>query len=113
MLTAVCKLCGENATYSFRTSTATGIEVIGGENEYMPLCRECYTEQSVIQQEQRDFLKALNKESTEDQTTADQKSTESIKQGEGELEGKQSKNCISSSVSKGSDSTNENDDSMN
>lgn len=81
MLTAVCKLCGENATYTFRTSNATGIEVIGGENEYMPLCRECYKEQSKIQQDQREFMSKVAHAETAN-------SNQSLKQGE--LDTKQS-----------------------
>lgn len=41
-LSAVCRMCNLNASFTFRKTSSEEIEVIGGENIYMPLCRMCY-----------------------------------------------------------------------
>lgn len=45
-LTAVCKICGDNASFTHRTCSGQSKELIGGAESYMPLCRECYNEKS-------------------------------------------------------------------
>ena len=41
-MTAVCKLCFRTAHFSKRTTNDTAVEVIGGEDMYIPVCRACY-----------------------------------------------------------------------
>ena len=41
-LTAVCKLCGQAAPFTHRKIETNQIEVIGGEEAYMAVCRDCY-----------------------------------------------------------------------
>ena len=41
-MTAVCKLCFRTAHFSKRTTNDTAVEVIGGEDMYIPVCRSCY-----------------------------------------------------------------------
>lgn len=45
-LSAICKICSNNANYTFRTCAGSNQEMIGGAEMYMPLCRECYNEKS-------------------------------------------------------------------
>lgn len=45
-LTAICKLCKQNASFTFRTASKDCEVMIGGENMYMPLCRECHARES-------------------------------------------------------------------
>lgn len=44
-LAAICKQCNSNAYFTFRTSQDQALELIGGVEAYMPLCRECFNEQ--------------------------------------------------------------------
>lgn len=50
-LTAICKLCKQNASFTFRTASKDCHTMIGGENMYMPLCRECHTRESKLNSE--------------------------------------------------------------
>lgn len=46
-LVSVCADCGDDrALWSFRTTTATALEVIGGADAYKPLCRQCWQRQA-------------------------------------------------------------------
>ena len=45
-LTAICKLCKQNASFTFRTASKDCQTMIGGENMYMPLCRDCHLRES-------------------------------------------------------------------
>ena len=45
-LTAICKLCKQNASFTFRTASKDVQSMIGGENMYMPLCRDCHQRSS-------------------------------------------------------------------
>lgn len=45
-LTAICKICGFNASFTHRTCSGQSKELIGGAESYMPLCRECYNEKT-------------------------------------------------------------------
>jgi len=47
-LTAICKLCKQNASFTFRTASKDCHTMIGGENMYMPLCRECHDRESQL-----------------------------------------------------------------
>lgn len=41
-LTAICKACNYEASFSKRLGSETKVELIGGDDEYMPVCRECF-----------------------------------------------------------------------
>jgi len=41
-LNAVCMLCYKNAAFTRRLGTETDIEVIGGAEKYLAVCRQCY-----------------------------------------------------------------------
>jgi len=41
-MTAVCKMCFQTAHFSKRTTGDTAVEVIGGKDMYIPVCRSCY-----------------------------------------------------------------------
>eukprot|EP01113_Clastostelium_recurvatum_P020060 TRINITY_DN2374_c0_g1_i1.p1 TRINITY_DN2374_c0_g1~~TRINITY_DN2374_c0_g1_i1.p1 ORF type:complete len:224 (-),score=61.91 TRINITY_DN2374_c0_g1_i1:86-757(-) len=43
-LTAVCMLCFKDAAFSKRIGTETEVEVIGGAEKYISVCRPCYTQ---------------------------------------------------------------------
>lgn len=58
-LSAICKICYHNASFSLRTCTDDNIELIGGEDLYMPVCRECFVYRT--QQQQRKKEDANNK----------------------------------------------------
>ena len=38
-LSAICKLCKQNASFTFRTAPKECASLIGGADMYMPLCR--------------------------------------------------------------------------
>lgn len=42
MLNSMCRECGSIAHYSKRTSDEKEVEVIGGEDKYIAVCRGCY-----------------------------------------------------------------------
>ena len=41
-LTAVCHICNESASFTFRKCAGDEVVDIGGHDKYIPLCRECY-----------------------------------------------------------------------
>ena len=41
-LNAICKICYYKASFSLRTCVDDNVELIGGEDLYMPVCRECF-----------------------------------------------------------------------
>ncbi len=41
-LTSVCAVCGGDASFSKRIVSACQVELIGGEESYMPVCRKCF-----------------------------------------------------------------------
>jgi len=43
-LQAVCMYCGGDASYSFKKVSEPALIDVGGEEKYIPLCRECYNE---------------------------------------------------------------------
>ncbi len=49
-LPSLCKICcnGTNAIFSHRTSKNLCQKLIGGQDEYLPLCRACYLENNLI-----------------------------------------------------------------
>ncbi|OMJ94059.1 hypothetical protein SteCoe_2829 [Stentor coeruleus] len=49
-LTSICHYCKEDASFSARLTAETAIKVIGGRDKYRPVCRTCYAD-IVIQNE--------------------------------------------------------------
>ena len=43
-LAAICKKCNHSAYFTFRTTQDQSLQLIGGDEAYMPLCRECFNE---------------------------------------------------------------------
>jgi thymidine kinase len=59
-LTAVCMSCFGEASYTKRISQDKEVEVIGGADKYMAVCRRCYhSVPSVIPSSPRDPLKSI------------------------------------------------------
>ena len=50
-LTAVCMLCSEPAPFSLRTTEEKEVEVIGGQDKYISVCRQCYLENTTNNEE--------------------------------------------------------------
>ena len=48
-LSAICKLCKEKASFTFRTADSNCQTLIGGAEMYMPLCRDCHNRESKLQ----------------------------------------------------------------
>ena len=42
-LHAICKLCHYQASFTLRTTAESSLELIGGNEAYMPVCRECFS----------------------------------------------------------------------
>jgi hypothetical protein len=53
-LSAVCSSCCGEAPFTFRTVASTAIELIGGAESYVPLCRACFSSATVAQEAARD-----------------------------------------------------------
>jgi thymidine kinase len=49
-LQAICKDCNQNASFSFRMCNSQSLQVIGGEDLYKPVCRECYNDESLVKE---------------------------------------------------------------
>lgn len=41
-LNAICKVCQSIASFTLRTTVDDRVELIGGGDYYMPVCRECF-----------------------------------------------------------------------
>ena len=58
-LSAICKICGYKAIYTFRhvqensrgNAATASSALIGGAEQYMPLCRECHNEKTQLQKQ--------------------------------------------------------------
>jgi ligand-binding sensor protein len=51
-LAAICKLCKSTASFTFRTASKEDKSMIGGCEKYMPLCRECHHQQTILNKEE-------------------------------------------------------------
>lgn len=49
-LSAICKLCKVNASFTFRTADKNQKNMIGGADMYMPLCRDCHQRETSFNQ---------------------------------------------------------------
>ncbi|XP_064479734.1 thymidine kinase, cytosolic-like isoform X2 [Ornithodoros turicata] len=47
-LTAVCMICYSDAAYTKRLGYETEVEVIGGADKYMAVCRKCYFKKDTV-----------------------------------------------------------------
>jgi thymidine kinase len=47
-LTAVCMTCNEDASYTKRIGQEKELELIGGEDKYMAVCRKCYLQDQTL-----------------------------------------------------------------
>lgn len=47
-LSAICKLCKESASFTFRTAGNASQKMIGGDEMYMPLCRTCHARETKL-----------------------------------------------------------------
>lgn len=47
-LSAICKLCKVNASFTFRTADKNLKKMIGGADMYMPLCRDCHRRETAL-----------------------------------------------------------------
>lgn len=61
-LVAVCMNCFQDAAFSKRISSEDGVEVIGGADKYMAVCRRCYYSPVRVAASPRVALKTANKE---------------------------------------------------
>uniref|UniRef100_A0A0N5B234 Thymidine kinase n=1 Tax=Strongyloides papillosus TaxID=174720 RepID=A0A0N5B234_STREA len=41
-INAICRSCGYLASFTFRTTSCSDLEIIGGDDMYKAVCRECY-----------------------------------------------------------------------
>lgn len=55
-LSAICKGCMVPAHFTLRTRMTNETELIGGEDMYMPVCRECFTQKTNEQKTQAEKL---------------------------------------------------------
>jgi thymidine kinase len=51
-LAAICKLCKSTASFTFRFASKDDKSMIGGSDKYMPLCRECHRQQSILNKDE-------------------------------------------------------------
>lgn len=52
-LNAICKICSSSASFTLRTSVDERVELIGGGDLYMPVCRECFNFKTNQQEQER------------------------------------------------------------
>lgn len=49
-LQAICRSCNQSASFTFRTVSSQALQVIGGEDMYRPLCRECFNDEELAKE---------------------------------------------------------------
>jgi len=59
-LQAVCMVCFQEAAFSKRITEEAGVEVIGGADKYMAVCRRCYFSPNNVAASPRVALKQRN-----------------------------------------------------
>jgi len=65
-LVAVCMVCFKDAAFSKRISTEDGVEVIGGADKYMAVCRRCYFSPVKVAASPRIAVKTKQREAVEE-----------------------------------------------
>mgnify|MGYP001055552487 CR=1 FL=1 len=58
-LSAVCVMCQDDAAFSVRLSNETAVEVIGGADKYIAVCRTCYHETTAASTDQEKLSEIL------------------------------------------------------
>ncbi|EEC04914.1 thymidine kinase, putative [Ixodes scapularis] len=51
-LTAVCMICYAEASYTKRLGMEKEVEIIGGADKYMAVCRSCYSKEDTSRKEE-------------------------------------------------------------
>ena len=75
-LQAICKICNGPASFTLRTQVDDRIELIGGGDMYMPVCRECFNFKT---QQQENLVKEKeNREAIKFKGDLDQKNEEKL-----------------------------------
>ncbi|KAL5071346.1 hypothetical protein RYX36_022233 [Vicia faba] len=57
-LTARCEICGKNALFTLRKTQDTQVELIGGVDVYMPVCRQHYVNGQVVVKTARNVVES-------------------------------------------------------
>ena len=74
-LSAICKICNGNANYTFRHTVNKEDDpnqpLVGGSEQYMPVCRECYQEKT----EQAKLMKKITPDSGSESTAFNDSTT--------------------------------------
>ena len=52
-LNAICKICSSTASFTLRTTVDDRVELIGGTDMYMPVCRECFNFKTQQQEQEK------------------------------------------------------------
>ena len=52
-LNAICKICSSSASFTLRTTVDDRVELIGGGDLYMPVCRECFNFKTHEQEQEK------------------------------------------------------------
>ncbi|XP_076048087.1 thymidine kinase, cytosolic-like isoform X2 [Oratosquilla oratoria] len=81
-LTAVCVICYEPASFTKRTTSETAVEVIGGSDKYIAVCRRCHKMgvpfKEIQANEERCTKKLTNGVSTEKREAGDVEAKENV-----------------------------------
>lgn len=56
-LSAICMICHKDAAFSKRLGTEKEVEVIGGSDKYIAVCRKCYFKSTVNSKQITEFFK--------------------------------------------------------
>ena len=59
-LTAVCNICHREAAFTKRIGNETEVEIIGGTDKYMAVCRRCYHGMPVTPKKKQPLLEVTN-----------------------------------------------------
>jgi len=71
-LQAICRSCNHTASFHIRTAPKHITQMIGGDDMYKPMCRECYhqmAEEIARKEAQHEEVTSLRKEQPAEQTT--------------------------------------------
>jgi len=80
-LQAVCMSCFKDAAFSKRISNEDGVEVIGGADKYMAVCRHCYYSSIQVAASPRPALKQKNRDETPDEVSPAKKVLFEVQKG--------------------------------
>jgi len=64
-LNAICMICSEEAAFSKRLTTETDVQLIGGSDKYIAVCRKCFNlPNRVVPPSQKGYQEAVHKTAT-------------------------------------------------